>query len=201
MQTDKIPILEEFYSIQGEGFNSGKAAYFIRTGGCDLACSWCDSKESWIPEQHQYVRIEDILKRVKKTNANTVVVTGGEPLIYNFDDFCNLAIKNNLTTMLETCGAHSFSGKWDWVCLSPKQQKPPRSIYFDKANELKIIISNIDDLIWAEKCASKVNKTCILYLQPEWSNFKKNGKIVVDYIKENVKWNLSIQIHKFLNIP
>lgn len=197
----KIPVLEEFYSIQGEGFNTGKAAYFIRTGGCDLACHWCDSKESWKPEKHQYQNIEDILNRVSETNADTIVITGGEPLIYNFDEFCKIAKKANLVTMIETCGAHPFSGKWDWICLSPKKHKPPKPEYFKIANELKIIIYQEKDLIWAEECANKIGDKCVLYLQPEWSSFKQTRKLVVDYVKRNTKWNVSVQTHKFLDIP
>ncbi len=201
LENDKIPVLEEFYSIQGEGFNTGKAAYFIRTGGCDLACHWCDSKESWNPEIHQFVSIQQIIARVKSTPADTVVVTGGEPLMYNFDRFCELARQNNLTLMIETCGAHTFSGDWDWVCLSPKKQMPPDTIYFEKLNELKIIIYEESDFAWAEECANKVSKKCVLFLQPEWSQFEKIGKTLVEYVKNNPKWNISIQTHKFLKIP
>ncbi len=198
---NKIPILEEFYSIQGEGFNTGKSAYFIRTGGCDLACRWCDTKESWKPEKHQFIKIEEILKRVSKTPADTILITGGEPLIYSFDNFCKLARNQNLKLMIETCGSHNYSGTWDWICLSPKIQKPPQDIYFEKANELKVVIFEEKDLIWAEECASKINDSCTLFLQPEWSQFENSGKLVVDYVKNNPKWNISVQIHKFLKIP
>ncbi|PLX06406.1 MAG: 7-carboxy-7-deazaguanine synthase QueE [Marinilabiliales bacterium] len=201
LNEDKITILEEFYSIQGEGFNTGKAAYFVRTGGCDLACRWCDSKESWKPEEHQFVSIKNILKRVAETSADTIVVTGGEPLIYNFDRFCELAKENKQTLMIETCGAHEYSGNWDWVCLSPKKQKPPQSIYFQKLNELKVIIYDKTDLEWAEECANKVSDNCVLFLQPEWSRFEETGKVVVEYVKNNTKWNVSVQAHKFLKIP
>ncbi len=197
----KIPVLEEFYSIQGEGFNTGKASYFIRTGGCDLACSWCDSKESWDHTAHQYIDINEIIKRINKTSVNTVIVTGGEPLIYNFDEFCNKAKAAGLNTMIETCGAHNFSGKWDWICLSPKKHKPPKNVYFNFANELKVIIFDKEDFNWAEKCAKKVSESCLLYLQPEWSRFDVNAKMIVEYVKTNIKWNISIQTHKFLKIP
>jgi len=198
---NKIPVLEEFYSIQGEGFNTGKAAYFIRIGGCDLGCRWCDSKESWKPEIHQFVMISDIIARVKQTSADTIVVTGGEPLIYNFDNFCRSAREAGLVLMLETCGAYDYSGSWDWICLSPKKQKPPKSEYFRIADELKIIIFEEDDYIWAEECANKITDKCVLFLQPEWSRFEKNGKKLVEYVKKNTKWNISLQIHKFLKIP
>lgn len=201
LEDDKIPILEEFYSIQGEGFNTGKAAYFVRVGGCDLACRWCDSKETWKPEIHHFVKIQSIIDRVKQTAANTIVVTGGEPLTYNFDKFCEIARSSNLKLMIETCGAYPFSGKWDWICLSPKRQKPPMEDYYLKANELKVIIYEETDLLWAEECAKKVNNKCILFLQPEWSRFETTKDMIVNYAKNNPKWNVSIQTHKFLRIP
>ena len=197
----KIPILEEFYSIQGEGFNTGKAAYFVRVGGCDLACRWCDSKESWYPEIHHFIEIQSIIDRVLQTPANTIVVTGGEPLTYNFDDFCELAKSNNFTLMLETSGAYPFSGNWDWICLSPKKQMQPINDYYNKCNELKVVIYEDSDLIWAEECAKRVNNTVELYLQPEWSRFETTKEMVVNYVKKNPKWKISIQVHKFLNIP
>lgn len=201
LNEDKIPVLEEFYSIQGEGFNTGKAAYFVRTGGCDLACRWCDSKESWKPEKYQFVAINDILERVKQTSADTIVVTGGEPLMYKFDRFCIKAKEKGLTVMIETCGAHDYSGDWDWICLSPKEQMPPKQIYFQKLNELKVIIYQESDLKWAEECANKIQHNCVLFLQPEWSRFEETGKLVVNYVKNNPKWNVSVQTHKFLKIP
>jgi len=201
INADKIPVLEEFYSVQGEGFNTGKAAYFVRIGGCDLACHWCDSKETWKPEQHQFVPIQEIIDRVKQTAADTIVVTGGEPLIYNFDRFCELAHAAGLVLMLETCGAHTFSGVWDWVCLSPKRQKPPKHEYFQIADELKVIIFEENDFKWAEECSNKITRSCVLFLQPEWSRFENTGKMVVDYVKSFPKWNVSVQTHKFLRIP
>jgi len=201
LNDEKIPILEEFYSIQGEGFNTGKAAYFVRVGGCDLACHWCDSKESWKPEIHQFVKIYEIITRVKQTKANAIVVTGGEPLIYDFNKFCEIAINSGFELMIETCGAYTFSGIWDWICLSPKQQKPPLEEYYNKANELKVIIYEERDLEWAEKCARKVSNNCELFLQPEWSRFEITKDIIVDYAKNNPKWKVSIQTHKFLKIP
>lgn len=197
----KIPLLEEFYSIQGEGFNTGKAAYFIRTGGCDLACHWCDSKETWKPEIHEFIEIDAILKRVESRPADTIVITGGEPLIHNFDEFCAKAKAKGFILMLETSGAHNFSGVWDWVCLSPKSSKPPKPEYFQIADEIKVVIFEEKDFIWAEKCAEKVTKSCALFLQPEWSRFEKTGIMIVDYVKQYPKWNVSLQTHKFLRIP
>ena len=198
---NKIPILEEFYSIQGEGFNTGKPAYFVRVGGCDLGCRWCDSKESWTPEAHQWIPIREVVERILKTPARTVVVTGGEPMMYNFDSFCNAMLNHSITTMIETCGAHPFSGRWDWVCLSPKKQKPPVDEAFVYADELKMIVFENEDFAWAEACAKKVRKTCRLYLQPEWSRFNENRHKIVTYAKNNPMWNISIQIHKYLQIP
>ncbi|MDD2200340.1 MAG: 7-carboxy-7-deazaguanine synthase QueE [Bacteroidales bacterium] len=201
MQDIKIPVLEEFYSIQGEGANTGKPAYFVRVGGCDLGCRWCDSKETWFPEEHQWIPISEVVERILHTPARTVVVTGGEPMIYNFDSFCYEMHINNINTMIETCGAHSFSGEWDWVCLSPKRQKAPIDLAYKLANELKIIIFEDEDYNWAELCATKVDKNCKLYFQPEWSRFKINRHKVVEYAKLNPQWNISLQIHKFLEIP
>lgn len=199
---NKIPVLEEFYSIQGEGSNSGKAAYFVRLGGCDLACHWCDSKETWIPENYHYTDINSIIDNAKKTTTNSILVTGGEPLIYNFDEFCKIAKQNNFQTFLETSGAYNLSGKWDWICLSPKRQKPPLNIFFEIANEIKIVVYEPEDLLWATECQKKIkNKKIILYLQPEWSKFETTKLLIIDYIKKNTQWKISIQIHKFLNIP
>ncbi len=201
LRNDKIPVAEEFYTIQGEGYNSGKAAYFVRLGGCDLACKWCDSKESWVPRIDQFVKISEIIERVKSTTADTIVVTGGEPLIYNFNRFTELARQAGLTLMIETSGAHSFSGVWDWICVSPKKQMPPLPEFYQFANELKVVIYNEQDLGWAEECAKKVSGRCELYLQPEWSEFKRTGDMVVNYVKQNPKWKVSVQTHKFLDIP
>lgn len=197
-----IPVIEEFYTIQGEGHNTGKAAYFIRTGGCDLACRWCDSKDAWFHELHNYVKITEIIERINSVTVKTVVVTGGEPLIHNFDEFCENLNKNRIKLMLETSGAYDISGRWDWICLSPKKQKPPKKEFYNIANELKVIIYDESDLKWAKECAEKVNSSCVLYLQPEWSRFNSSSaKLVVNYIKKNTKWNISVQIHKFLKIP
>lgn len=202
LRKGKIPLLEHFYSIQGEGYNTGKAAYFIRTGGCDLACHWCDSKEAWSPETHNYIDINKIIKIIKKLKVDTVVVTGGEPLIYNFGEFCKKMKSNNIITMLETSGSYDISGEWDWICLSPKKQKAPKKQFYNIANELKVIIQNETDLEWAEICASKVSSDCKLFLQPEWSKLKEySSKLTIDYIKNNTKWKMSVQLHKFLNIP
>lgn len=198
---NKIPVSEEFYSIQGEGYNTGKPAYFVRVGGCDLGCQWCDSKESWSPQENQWVHVSEIVERILSTPARTVVVTGGEPMMYDFDSFCKQMKKHNIVSMIETCGAHSFSGSWDWVCLSPKRQQAPLEIAYKLANELKIIIYENEDFNWAETCAKKVDSNCKLFLQPEWSRFDQNRHLIVEYAKNHPEWNISIQIHKYLQIP
>ncbi|MDR2836733.1 MAG: 7-carboxy-7-deazaguanine synthase QueE [Bacteroidales bacterium] len=199
---NKIPILEEFYSIQGEGANSGKATYFVRLGGCDLACHWCDSKETWNPKNYNYKEIGSIIENAKKTTTDSILITGGEPLAYNFNEFCKQAKSNKFKMLLETSGAFDISGNWDWICMSPKRQKPPKEIFYQIANEMKVIIYEPEDLAWAEECEKKVhNKNMALYLQPEWNKFETTKLLAIDYVKKYPQWKLSIQIHKLLNIP
>ncbi|HKC69828.1 MAG TPA: 7-carboxy-7-deazaguanine synthase QueE, partial [Bacteroidia bacterium] len=161
--------MEQFYTIQGEGFNTGKAAYFIRLGGCDVGCHWCDVKESWDASIHPLTKTEDIIKNVLAYNAKSVVVTGGEPLMYNLTELTRQLKEKNIETFIETSGAYKLTGNWDWVCLSPKKTMVPLREVYDKAHELKIIVYNKHDFIWAEEEAKKVNKNCYLFLQPEWS--------------------------------
>ncbi len=199
---DEFPLVDEFYTLQGEGYHFGKAAYFLRFGGCDIGCRWCDSKMTWLPEVHHVISVEDIVKNVKEHDAKDVVVTGGEPLIYSMDKLCEALHQNGIGTYLETSGAYSLTGNWDWICLSPKKQFPPLPDIYNKANELKVIIYNLEqDLRWAEEVSEKVNSSCKLYLQPEWSRRKINTPEIVSYIKKNTKWNLSLQSHKYINIP
>ncbi len=197
----KLPLMEEFYTIQGEGYHTGKPAYFIRLGGCDIGCSWCDTKLSWNPELHKLVEVEEIAIKAGTYPAKAVVVTGGEPLAYNLDFLCSELKKFNVKTFLETSGAYKLSGEWDWICLSPKNQNPPIPEIYAKANELKVIILSDNDFQWAEKNAKQVNKSCKLYLQPEWGRYKKIIPAIVEYVKNNPKWNISLQSHKFMNIP
>lgn len=197
----KLPLMEEFYTIQGEGYHTGKPAYFIRLGGCDIGCSWCDTKLSWNPELHKLVKVEEIAIKARTYPAKAVVVTGGEPLSYNLDFLCSELKKFNIKTFLETSGPYKLSGKWDWICLSPKKQNPPLPEIYAKANELKVIILSDNDFQWAEKNAKYVNKSCKLYLQPEWSIYKKIIPAIVEYVKNNPKWSISLQSHKFMNIP
>ena len=196
----ELPIMEAFYTIQGEGFHKGSAAYFIRIGGCDVGCHWCDVKESWNPLIHPTTEISKISSDAKQ-KSDIIVITGGEPLIYNMGPLTNLLINNKMKTHLETSGAYPLSGKWNWICLSPKKNKLPLKGIYSKANELKIIVYNLDDLKFAEDQSMKVNKNCLLYLQPEWSKRDKIMPIIVDYAMNNPKWRVSLQTHKYLNIP
>lgn len=196
-----LPLMEEFYTIQGEGFNTGKAAYFIRIGGCDVGCHWCDVKESWDANLHALTPIKNIITNVLEWKAKSVVVTGGEPLIYNLDELTKLLKANNIETFIETSGAYKLSGHWDWICLSPKKTMAPLPEVYKKSNELKIIVFNKHDFIWAEEQAKKVGKDCYLYLQPEWSKHQELVPEIIDYVKNNPKWMISLQTHKYMNIP
>ena len=198
---EKIPVMEHFYTIQGEGFNTGKPAYFIRIGGCDVGCIWCDVKESWDASKHPVVSNVEMLEFVKKTNATNVVITGGEPLMYNMDKLTTHLQKNNLHTWLETSGAYPLSGNWDWVCLSPKKFKKPVNDIYLYANELKIIVYHKSDLNWAMEHAKKVTQNCKLYIQPEWTKEKEVTPLIIDFVKQNPRWTISLQTHKYLNIP
>ena len=196
-----LPLMEEFYTIQGEGFNSGKAAYFIRLGGCDVGCHWCDVKESWNAELHPLTKSDEIVANASKFPSKAVVVTGGEPLIYNLDYLTNELKKAGIATFIETSGAYPLSGDWDWICLSPKKFKAPRPDITPFAHELKVIVFNKSDFKWAEEYAEMVSSTCKLYLQPEWSKSKEMTPLIIDYVMNNPKWEISLQTHKFLNIP
>jgi organic radical activating enzyme len=196
-----LPLMEQFYTIQGEGYNTGKAAYFIRLGGCDVGCHWCDVKESWDASIHPLTKTEAVIKNVTEHNAKSVVVTGGEPLMYNLTQLTNLLKEKNIETFIETSGAYKLTGKWDWICLSPKKTMAPLQEVYDKAHELKIIVYNKHDFIWAEEEAKKVNKNCYLFLQPEWSKRNEITPLIVEYVKNNPKWMVSLQTHKYMNIP
>lgn len=198
---DQLPVVEEFFSLQGEGFQTGKAAYFIRLGGCDIGCNWCDSRFSWNPDIHPVIETKTIINRVKQSGADSVVITGGEPLMWNLDILCNGLKKNNISTFLETSGAYPLSGKWDWICLSPKKNMPPVIENCKVADELKVIIQDKSDFEWAEKYNSMVSKTCKLFLQPEWSRFDDIIADIVDYVKKNPNWRISLQVHKYMHIP
>ena len=195
-----LPLMEEFYTIQGEGFHTGTAAYFIRMGGCDVGCHWCDVKESWNAELHPPTHIQQIVTNAKD-NANTVVVTGGEPLMWDMTALTKQLKEKKLNIHIETSGAYQLTGSWDWICLSPKKNKLPTPTVYDNAHELKVIIYNKHDFIFAEEQAEKVNKKAILFLQPEWSKREEITPLIVDYVMKNPKWRVSLQTHKYLNIP
>lgn len=196
-----LPLVEEFYTIQGEGFNTGKAAWFIRLGGCDIGCSWCDSRFTWNPDLHPPEETDWIVSRAIESGTDSVVVTGGEPLIWNLDYLCNELKKNSIKTFIETSGAYPLSGSWDWICLSPKKNMPPLENICGLADELKVIIEDSEDFEWAEKYGEMVNDSCILYLQPEWSRYEKIIPEIVEYVKRHSYWKVSLQSHKFMHIP
>lgn len=196
-----LPLMEEFYSIQGEGFHTGKAAWFIRIGGCDVGCRWCDVKESWNASLFPPVATDQIVENVLRSNADSVVVTGGEPMLYNLSYLCDKLHEQGILLFLETSGSQEITGNWDWICLSPKQKTPPLSEIFTRANELKIIIHEESDLLWAESCAEKISEDCHLLLQPEWSVVHDILPAIVDYVKRYPKWKVSLQSHKYMGIP
>ena len=195
-----LPLMEEFYTIQGEGFHQGKAAYFIRLGGCDVGCHWCDVKESWDAELHPPTRVDAIVENAVRY-SKTMVITGGEPLMWDMNPLTSKLKEKGVQMHIETSGAHPLTGIWDWICLSPKKMKLPTDEVYKKANELKCIIYNKDDFRFAEEQAAKVNEDCILFLQPEWSKRDKVIPEIVDYVMANPKWKVSLQTHKYLNIP
>ena len=195
-----LPLMEAFYTIQGEGYHKGAAAYFIRIGGCDVGCHWCDVKESWDATLHPPTAIEKIANQAS-TYSDTIVVTGGEPLMWDMQPLTSLLKDKKLKTHIETSGAYTLSGDWDWICLSPKKRKPPLGAIYSKADELKVIVYNKSDFEFAEAQAENVSKDCILYLQPEWSASEKMTPMIVDYVMKYPKWKISLQTHKYLNIP
>ncbi|MCF6182786.1 7-carboxy-7-deazaguanine synthase QueE [Lutibacter sp.] len=197
---EMLPLMEEFYTIQGEGFHTGKAAYFIRIGGCDVGCHWCDVKESWDANLHPPTETIKIVHNISK-QANTVVVTGGEPLIWNMDYLTKLLKAKGLKTHIETSGSYKLTGNWNWICLSPKKTKLPLKEIYKKANELKIIVLNKHDFKFAEEQAEKISEKCELFLQPEWSKRKEIMPLIVNYVMKHPKWKISLQTHKYLNIP
>jgi organic radical activating enzyme len=197
----KLPLVEEFFTLQGEGYQTGRAAYFIRIGGCDVGCSWCDSKYSWNPDLHPLTDTDDIVSNVLNSGTDSVVVTGGEPLMWNLDYLCSMLKSHGILTFIETSGSYPVSGIWDWICLSPKKKMPPIGNICQQADELKVIIQEKDDFNWAEKYRKLVKKECKLYLQPEWSRFNQVIPEIVEYVKKNPHWRVSLQSHKYMHIP
>ena len=196
-----LPLMEDFYTIQGEGYFQGHAAYFIRLGGCDVGCVWCDVKESWDATTHPLVSVEEIASKAKDSKSKIAVITGGEPGMYDLSMLTDTLKKAGLRTHIETSGAYPLSGEWDWVCFSPKKFKPPHPSVLSMADELKIIIYNKSDFDWAEEFATQVKENCELFLQPEWSKEKEMLPLIIDYVKANPSWKVSLQIHKYMNIP
>lgn len=195
-----LPLMEEFYTIQGEGFHTGKAAYFIRIGGCDVGCHWCDVKESWNADLHPPTAISQVVENAAHY-SNTVVVTGGEPLTWNMNPLTEALKAKDLQIHIETSGAYDLSGEWDWICLSPKKTKPPVAEIYQEAHELKVIVYNNHDLKWAEEHAAKVGPDCKLFLQAEWSRRDKMLPIISDYVMANPQWQISLQSHKYIGLP
>jgi len=196
-----LPVMESFYTLQGEGFHQGKAAYFIRLGGCDVGCVWCDVKESWDPAAHPLKSTNEMVKQASMHPCRLAIITGGEPLMHNLDDLTTSLKQAGFETNIETSGAYPLSGQWDWICLSPKKFKAPLPEVIPYANELKIVVFNKSDFAWAEKYAAQVADSCKLYLQPEWDKAAEVTPLIIDYIKDHPKWELSLQIHKYINVP
>lgn len=196
-----LPVMEHFYTIQGEGFHQGKAAYFIRLGGCDVGCVWCDVKESWDATKHPQYSISQLVDFVKATPARLVVITGGEPLMHPLDALTQSLKQAGLEVNIETSGSHPLSGNWDWICLSPKKFKAPLDGILTSADELKVVIYHPSDFEWAEKYAALVNATCRLYLQPEWDKAPVVTPLIVEYVKAHPKWQISTQVHKYIQVP
>jgi organic radical activating enzyme len=195
------PLMEQFYTIQGEGFHQGRAAYFIRLAGCDVGCVWCDVKESWDKDKHPLTDIEDIVKDVASTPAPIVVITGGEPFMYDLGPLINELHTKGLSVHIETSGAYPISGTPDWICVSPKKFKAPLAEVMPFANELKVVIFNKSDFAWAEKYEAMVSPTCKLYLQPEWGRSEEMTPLIIDFIKQHPQWEFSLQIHKYIQVP
>jgi organic radical activating enzyme len=199
--THSLPVMEHFYTLQGEGFHQGKAAYFIRLAGCDVGCIWCDVKESWDVTRHPTLSIEELVAAVSSTPSRIVVVTGGEPLMHDLGPLTDALRGRGYRTHLETSGAWPLSGQWDWICLSPKKFKAPLPEVVRKADELKVVVYNRSDFDWAERHAEQVSAECRLYLQPEWEKSAVMTPAVIEYVKAHPKWELSLQTHKYVDIP
>lgn len=206
-----LPVMESFYTLQGEGYHQGRAAYFIRLGGCDVGCVWCDVKESWDESKHPRFNIDEIISKTIKETSNQqpatsnhkpiVVITGGEPLMHNLDALTKALHDAGFQTNIETSGSHPLSGEWDWICLSPKKFKKPLEEICPKASELKVVVFNKHDFSWAEEYAAKVSPECKRYLQPEWDKAAEMTPLIIEYIKANPQWELSLQLHKYINVP
>ena len=196
-----LPVTEHFYTVQGEGCNTGTAAYFVRLAGCNVCCPWCDSKNSWTAEEAVPMSPEEILETVRSSGAETVVITGGEPLMHDLDELCRVLKTSGLHLFLETSGSSPKSGEFDWICVSPKRNRLPLEENYRAADELKVVVGGEEDFEWAEMNASKVRRECVLFLQPEWGSLDRSLPLIVEYVKRHPEWRISLQTHKFMNIP
>ncbi len=196
-----LPVMESFYTLQGEGFHQGRAAYFIRLGGCDVGCFWCDVKDSWDAAKHPQVSIETIVQEAKKYPGRLAVITGGEPLMHDLTALTAQLQEAGFETNIETSGSSPLSGNWNWICLSPKKFKVPEPAIIPLAHELKVVVYNKHDLEWAESFAGQVNAACKLYLQPEWDKAAEVTPLLIEYIKAHPEWELSLQVHKYIGVP
>lgn len=196
-----LPVAEDFYTIQGEGHNTGRAAYFIRLAGCDVRCPWCDAKYTWNAGGLPYTDIGEVVARAAASGAPCAVITGGEPLMHPLGPLTEALKAHGMEVLLETSGTHPPQGRFDWICLSPKRQAPPLDAVCRMADELKVVIATADDFAWAETCAARTGSSCLLYLQPEWSRFAEAAALVAEYAKARPQWRISLQTHKFMDIP
>jgi 7-carboxy-7-deazaguanine synthase len=201
ISSQTLPLMEDFYTIQGEGTFQGQAAYFIRLAGCDVGCVWCDVKESWDRQAHPAVSTQAIAERAHASGTRIAVVTGGEPAMHELSALTDELKNRGLRTHLETSGAYPITGDWDWICFSPKKFKAPHPSVPSSADELKVIVFNKSDFAWAEEFAAAVPPECRLFLQPEWSKEKEMLPLIIAYIKEHPQWTISLQVHKYMNIP
>lgn len=200
-QEQLLPVMEHFYTIQGEGYYQGRAAYFLRLGGCDVGCPWCDVKESWLAEAHKKMSVAEIAETIAQSGAKVCVITGGEPFMHDLTALTTAIREKNIRTHVETSGAYPLSGYWDWICISPKRFKLPLAECLNAAHELKSVIFHRNDIRFAEENAAMVRKDCKLFLQPEWSREDEVLPMIIEYVKENQQWEVSLQIHKYMNIP
>ena len=200
-KSDVLPLMEHFHTLQGEGRFTGQSAYFLRLGGCDVGCVWCDVKESWDMDAHPLTGVTQMVEAVVNSGSQIAVVTGGEPLMHDLDHLTEQLQASGIKTHIETSGAHPLSGSWDWICLSPKKFKVPQASVIAAADELKVVVFHPSDLDWAEQYAAKVSPGCLLYLQPEWSKAAMMTPLIIDYILKNPRWIISLQTHKYLSIP
>ena len=200
MQT-QYPVMEHFYTLQGEGYHQGRAAYFIRLAGCDVGCVWCDVKDSWEADKHPVLSVAELLELVRASKTKIVVITGGEPLMHNLEGLTSALHENGYQVHIETSGAWPLSGDLDWICLSPKKFKAPLEAVIPLAHELKVVVFNASDFAWAEKYAALVNPGCRLFLQPEWGKSAQVTPLIINYIKENPQWEFSLQMHKYIHVP